>query len=190
MLKSLPCDIFLGAHGDYFGLEEKYPRMKEGGPIPSSIPMATRHTWPRRKRISTPSCPNKNPPRRRTRFRPRFTLNDRVPLNAQRQTFLDRCLRRSRGLLRHLARRVPPESSHEQLARVGNCGVSFGAGAGHVLGTRKWIIAVATIVSPLVANIANIAYDLAKDPASHNLFPFELLHQPPLSPLAEPWSAQ
>ncbi len=41
-------------------------------------------------------------------------------------------------------------------------------------GTRKWIIAVATIVSPLVANIANIAYDLAKDPASHNLFPFEL----------------
>ena len=24
VLKSLPCDIFLGAHGDYFGLEEKY----------------------------------------------------------------------------------------------------------------------------------------------------------------------
>ena len=30
VLKSLPCDIFLGAHGDYFGLLEKYPRMKEG----------------------------------------------------------------------------------------------------------------------------------------------------------------
>jgi metallo-beta-lactamase class B len=30
ILKSLPCDIFLGAHGSYFGLEEKYPRMKEG----------------------------------------------------------------------------------------------------------------------------------------------------------------
>ena len=30
VLQSLPCDIFLGAHGSYFGLEEKYPRMKEG----------------------------------------------------------------------------------------------------------------------------------------------------------------
>lgn len=40
--------------------------------------------------------------------------------------------------------------------------------------TPKWVIAVATIVSPLAANIANIVYDLAKDPTSHNLFPFEL----------------
>ncbi len=31
VLKSLPCDIFLGAHGNYFGLEEKYPLMKKGG---------------------------------------------------------------------------------------------------------------------------------------------------------------
>jgi metallo-beta-lactamase class B len=30
VLKSLPCDIFLGAHGDYFGLGEKYPRLKKG----------------------------------------------------------------------------------------------------------------------------------------------------------------
>ena len=30
VLKSLPCDIFLGAHGDYFGMLEKYPRMKDG----------------------------------------------------------------------------------------------------------------------------------------------------------------
>jgi metallo-beta-lactamase class B len=30
VLKSLPCDIFLGAHGDYFGLDEKYARMKQG----------------------------------------------------------------------------------------------------------------------------------------------------------------
>jgi metallo-beta-lactamase class B len=28
--KGLPCDIFLGAHGIYFGLLEKYPRMKQG----------------------------------------------------------------------------------------------------------------------------------------------------------------
>jgi metallo-beta-lactamase class B len=29
VLKSLPCDIFLGAHGDYFDLETKYARLKE-----------------------------------------------------------------------------------------------------------------------------------------------------------------
>ena len=34
VLKSLPCDIFLGAHGGYFGLEEKYPRLKDGGANP------------------------------------------------------------------------------------------------------------------------------------------------------------
>lgn len=31
VLKSLRCDIFLGAHGNYFGLETKYPRMKDEG---------------------------------------------------------------------------------------------------------------------------------------------------------------
>ncbi len=30
VLKSLPCDIFLGAHGGYFDLTEKYPRFKAG----------------------------------------------------------------------------------------------------------------------------------------------------------------
>jgi len=30
VLKGLPCDIFLGAHGAYFGLAEKYPRFKSG----------------------------------------------------------------------------------------------------------------------------------------------------------------
>jgi len=34
ILKSLPCEIFLGAHGSYFDLEQKYPLMKEGGPNP------------------------------------------------------------------------------------------------------------------------------------------------------------
>jgi len=34
VLKSLPCDVFLGAHGSYFGLLEKYPRLKGGGPNP------------------------------------------------------------------------------------------------------------------------------------------------------------
>jgi metallo-beta-lactamase class B len=30
VLQSLPCDIFLGAHGAYFGLEEKYAQMEAG----------------------------------------------------------------------------------------------------------------------------------------------------------------
>jgi metallo-beta-lactamase class B len=38
VLKSLPCDIFLGAHGNYFGLEEKYPLIKEGGANPFADP--------------------------------------------------------------------------------------------------------------------------------------------------------
>jgi metallo-beta-lactamase class B len=28
VLKSLPCDLFLGAHGDYYNLKEKYPRLQ------------------------------------------------------------------------------------------------------------------------------------------------------------------
>src|SRR5216684_1801405 len=34
VLKSLPCDIFLGAHGNYYGMEAKFARMKEGEPNP------------------------------------------------------------------------------------------------------------------------------------------------------------
>jgi metallo-beta-lactamase class B len=34
VLKSLPCDIFLGAHGGYFGFDEKYPLMKNEGANP------------------------------------------------------------------------------------------------------------------------------------------------------------
>ena len=34
VLKALPCDIFLGAHGSYFGLQEKYPLMRSGGVNP------------------------------------------------------------------------------------------------------------------------------------------------------------
>jgi metallo-beta-lactamase class B len=34
VLKSLPCDLFLGAHGVYFGLKAKYDKMKAGGPNP------------------------------------------------------------------------------------------------------------------------------------------------------------
>jgi metallo-beta-lactamase class B len=34
VLKSLPCNVFLGAHGDYYGMEAKYARLKEGGENP------------------------------------------------------------------------------------------------------------------------------------------------------------
>lgn len=34
VLESLPCDIFLGAHGSYFGMREKLDRMKDGGGNP------------------------------------------------------------------------------------------------------------------------------------------------------------
>jgi len=30
VLKALPCDVFLGAHGGYYGLKEKYARWKQG----------------------------------------------------------------------------------------------------------------------------------------------------------------
>jgi len=34
VLQSLPCDIFLGAHGGYFDMEEKYARLKPGAANP------------------------------------------------------------------------------------------------------------------------------------------------------------
>jgi metallo-beta-lactamase class B len=34
VLKSLPCDVFLGAHGSYYGMAEKFARVKEGAANP------------------------------------------------------------------------------------------------------------------------------------------------------------
>jgi metallo-beta-lactamase class B len=34
VLKALPCDVFLGAHGAYYGMEEKFARVKEGAANP------------------------------------------------------------------------------------------------------------------------------------------------------------
>jgi metallo-beta-lactamase class B len=34
VLKSLPCDVFLGAHGNYYGMEAKFARRKQGEPNP------------------------------------------------------------------------------------------------------------------------------------------------------------
>lgn len=39
VLRSLPCDIFLGAHGNYFGLEAKYPLLNERGTNPFIDPV-------------------------------------------------------------------------------------------------------------------------------------------------------
>jgi metallo-beta-lactamase class B len=33
-LRALPCDVFLGAHGNYYGMEAKFARVKEGAPNP------------------------------------------------------------------------------------------------------------------------------------------------------------
>jgi metallo-beta-lactamase class B len=34
VLKSLPVDVFLGAHGDYYGMPAKYAKLKAGGANP------------------------------------------------------------------------------------------------------------------------------------------------------------
>ncbi len=41
-LKSLPCDVFLGAHGSYFNMEEKYRRIRAGAPNPFVDPAGYR----------------------------------------------------------------------------------------------------------------------------------------------------
>jgi metallo-beta-lactamase class B len=33
-LRALPCDVFLGAHGAFYGMTEKYARLHKGGPNP------------------------------------------------------------------------------------------------------------------------------------------------------------
>jgi metallo-beta-lactamase class B len=39
VLKALPADVFLGAHGDYYGMEAKYAKLKAGGPNPFIDPL-------------------------------------------------------------------------------------------------------------------------------------------------------
>jgi len=40
ILKSLPCEVFLGAHGDYYDLEAKFGALATMAPTLSSIRMA------------------------------------------------------------------------------------------------------------------------------------------------------
>jgi metallo-beta-lactamase class B len=39
VLRSLHCDVFLGAHGSYYGMEAKYARIKDGGANPFIDPV-------------------------------------------------------------------------------------------------------------------------------------------------------
>jgi metallo-beta-lactamase class B len=34
VLRSLPCDVFLASHGAFYGMAEKYAKLKDGGPNP------------------------------------------------------------------------------------------------------------------------------------------------------------
>lgn len=42
VLASLPCDIFLGAHGEYYGMESKLKHLRAGGPNPFIDPQGYR----------------------------------------------------------------------------------------------------------------------------------------------------
>jgi hypothetical protein len=48
-LAPLCCDVFLGAHGDYYGMDRKVARMKEGGLNPLSIRSGTGTTPPKER---------------------------------------------------------------------------------------------------------------------------------------------
>jgi metallo-beta-lactamase class B len=43
VLKALPCDVFLGAHGSYYGMEAKHAKLKAGGPNPYVDPEGYRN---------------------------------------------------------------------------------------------------------------------------------------------------
>jgi metallo-beta-lactamase class B len=70
VLKSLPCDLFLGAHGAYFGMIAKYENMKSGGSNPFIDPEgyrayvaereeAFRKEWERQKQNPGSTAPRK-----------------------------------------------------------------------------------------------------------------------------------
>src|SRR5260370_30735001 len=61
VLKSSPCDIFLGAHGGYFGLEEKNPLMKDGGGNPFIDPTGSKK-FPAQKEQDIPNVLAKQTP--------------------------------------------------------------------------------------------------------------------------------
>jgi len=61
VLKSLPCDICLGAHGSWFGLEAKYARMRAGARESFVDPTGCMEFVRQRSRSSGPSWRSKGP---------------------------------------------------------------------------------------------------------------------------------
>ena len=51
VLKSLPCDVFLGAHGNYYNMEEKFARLKPGAANPFIDPDGYRRYVDERERV-------------------------------------------------------------------------------------------------------------------------------------------
>jgi metallo-beta-lactamase class B len=62
VLKSLPCDIFLGAHGSYYEMESKYARLNSGGPNPYIDSEGYKTTWPNGSRPFFPNLRNRPRP--------------------------------------------------------------------------------------------------------------------------------
>ena len=59
-MRSLPVDVFLGAHGSFYNLTEKYARLEKGGVrIPSSILTVSRQ-YVDRQREELPGAARRN----------------------------------------------------------------------------------------------------------------------------------
>jgi metallo-beta-lactamase class B len=66
VLKSLPCDVFLGAHGGYYGMEAKYAKLSAGGANPYLDPEGYRNYVADREQaflseLEKQTAPQKNP---------------------------------------------------------------------------------------------------------------------------------
>jgi metallo-beta-lactamase class B len=66
VLKSLPCDVFLGAHGSYYGMEAKYAKLSAGGTNPYVDPEGYRNYMADREQaffseLEKQTAPAKNP---------------------------------------------------------------------------------------------------------------------------------
>jgi metallo-beta-lactamase class B len=66
VLKSLPCDVFLGAHGSYYGMEAKYAKLGAGGTNPYLDPEGYRNYMADREQaffseLEKQTAPAKNP---------------------------------------------------------------------------------------------------------------------------------
>jgi metallo-beta-lactamase class B len=61
-LRALPCDVFLGAHGAYYGMEAKFARVKEGAPNPFIDPAGYRGYVAEREQAFRGELKKQSPP--------------------------------------------------------------------------------------------------------------------------------